>query len=597
MAPSQAPFLYSAVQRNDARFPETKFDPKAVTRASWEPKKPKPKPEGPLVSFNRHPDLHEVLTYRTNEYASMSPLTKSFIKWLRWVQIGLRLLQLVAAAGLLTLMILITKVDALEGWVMRITPGIAILHCVYGVWHLARDAAGRSPASSAAYQLFSALSDLGTAPLYAFGALSAHNKGAEWATLLADQSLMDTFKPVVYYTLIAAGGLHLVSFSISCWLGWMFRKISNMPPDMNPLEDNLTARPKHKRNKSSVATYSTVDNDSRLSTPRGALRQSLVPHEGIHDGIEPPRAIPFTHTRTGSSTTLGSRASRSNLPPSPQYQRAPVTPRRERRDSAASRATTRTSATRSIYHDAYSEIPLDEHNSSRPPSSYNRQNQNRPARFTETWMPTDSLISRTNQRNREVEAARTSAANLENKSYETLAQRYNLDDSDSEYGDENSPAHNFEAGAAGDLRPHPLRLNPPPAQRETPPRATPPRAKTPYFPFADSLTELSSNARRVSASRDITDEKSAFTPRNRQSSIQPESEFIARPYGELKSATPPVMMVGNNRKVSSGNDYKKYASTAYERRNVSGKVAEEGRGGAAGNRFSFLDGRNPLAER
>jgi hypothetical protein len=51
----------------------------------------------------------------------MSPLTKSFIKWLRRLQCALRVLQLIAAAGILTLMILITKTDALQGWVLRIT--------------------------------------------------------------------------------------------------------------------------------------------------------------------------------------------------------------------------------------------------------------------------------------------------------------------------------------------------------------------------------------------------------------------------------------------------------------------------------------------
>jgi hypothetical protein len=65
--------------------------------------------------------MHEVLTYRANEYASMSPRSKSLIKWLRHVQSSLRVLQLVGALGLLALMILIDKVPTLEGWVMRIT--------------------------------------------------------------------------------------------------------------------------------------------------------------------------------------------------------------------------------------------------------------------------------------------------------------------------------------------------------------------------------------------------------------------------------------------------------------------------------------------
>lgn len=65
--------------------------------------------------------MHEVLTYRTNEYSSMSPRSKSFIKWLRHGQSVLRVLQLVAALGLLTLMILVDKVPTIEGWIMRIT--------------------------------------------------------------------------------------------------------------------------------------------------------------------------------------------------------------------------------------------------------------------------------------------------------------------------------------------------------------------------------------------------------------------------------------------------------------------------------------------
>lgn len=59
MGASQPPFMYQAVSKDDERFPPTKFDPKAVTRASYEPKKPKPKPDGPLVSFNRHPEYED----------------------------------------------------------------------------------------------------------------------------------------------------------------------------------------------------------------------------------------------------------------------------------------------------------------------------------------------------------------------------------------------------------------------------------------------------------------------------------------------------------------------------------------------------------
>ena len=50
------PYLYEAEKFSDQRFPTSTFDPKAVTRASWEPKPQKPKQDGPLISFNRHPE-------------------------------------------------------------------------------------------------------------------------------------------------------------------------------------------------------------------------------------------------------------------------------------------------------------------------------------------------------------------------------------------------------------------------------------------------------------------------------------------------------------------------------------------------------------
>lgn len=56
----QQPYLYEPEKYDgsfgDMRFPTTNFDPKAVTRASFQAKRPKPKPDGPLVSINRHPE-------------------------------------------------------------------------------------------------------------------------------------------------------------------------------------------------------------------------------------------------------------------------------------------------------------------------------------------------------------------------------------------------------------------------------------------------------------------------------------------------------------------------------------------------------------
>lgn len=57
MSGANQPYMYNRFDSfDDARFPASSFDPKAVTRSSWEPRPAKPRHEGPLVSFNRHPE-------------------------------------------------------------------------------------------------------------------------------------------------------------------------------------------------------------------------------------------------------------------------------------------------------------------------------------------------------------------------------------------------------------------------------------------------------------------------------------------------------------------------------------------------------------
>ena len=51
----------------------------------------------------------------------MSNTTKWLIKWTRYFQIVLRSLELVGGLGLVALMILITKVELMTCWILRIT--------------------------------------------------------------------------------------------------------------------------------------------------------------------------------------------------------------------------------------------------------------------------------------------------------------------------------------------------------------------------------------------------------------------------------------------------------------------------------------------
>lgn len=468
------------------------------------------------------------------------------------------------------------------------------MHAIYGVYHHSRPATARTPGSTAAYQLFAGIFDFVVACFYAYGTYSTHRDGEDWGTLLKDQTLVRYFVPAVYYTMIGAGALHLVSFLVSLWLAITFQRICDMPPDRNPLEAHLTQRPSfHKRNKSSVTTYSS-EAEKRLSTANSGKHRS----DASWQSFSYPRTVPFMHTRAQSQDTLVNSPHGSpngsepqlNLPQR-QYQIASsnTSPR-----SAASIVSSRMSVPRSSRGN-YTEIALGDASPSRPQYVANNSNAtgNRTPKFTETWMPTDSLISRTNHRNREMAAANTSRQARGSQSYSALDQRYNADeDSGSDYGED-------ENGDLGNGRhPNPLRSNP--MDDDTPTTAlTPPRPQTrsggtprPQTPWTASrlsaksaLSEISSNERlrESPSSRGLTDRSLwANKPDLRPPPAITGDDFYARSYGELRPATPPVM-VGDTRKVSSGNDYHT-VSAAAERRRVSGKVAEEG---LAGGRFTI----------
>lgn len=69
-----------------------------------------------------------VPTGRTAFFRPMSSTTKWWIKFMRYVQLFLRVLEMIGGGGLLTLMILISNVDPLTAWVMRITVCLHRLH-------------------------------------------------------------------------------------------------------------------------------------------------------------------------------------------------------------------------------------------------------------------------------------------------------------------------------------------------------------------------------------------------------------------------------------------------------------------------------------
>lgn len=61
----------------------------------------------------------------------MNPSVKTWVKWMRVVLLVTRILEFVAACGLLVMMILINKVEDVSGWIMRIVvSAVNHLQCV-----------------------------------------------------------------------------------------------------------------------------------------------------------------------------------------------------------------------------------------------------------------------------------------------------------------------------------------------------------------------------------------------------------------------------------------------------------------------------------
>lgn len=149
--------------------------------------------------------------------------------------------------------------------------------------------------------IFAAIVDAGLVPFFVVMAITARteyiepsNTKGRWQTLFGTD--ITNYK-IFYATFLLSaveGSLHLISLVISIYLTIIFRKISRLPPDANPLEDNLTSRA-HKRNKSSI-----VDNRSSQATTTISKRDS-----GAEDPLmSTTRNVPFMHTRTESTPDL-----------------------------------------------------------------------------------------------------------------------------------------------------------------------------------------------------------------------------------------------------------------------------------------------------
>ncbi|MBE7182513.1 MAG: hypothetical protein INR71_15125, partial [Terriglobus roseus] len=188
--------------------------------------------------------------------------------------------------------------------------------------------------SSATYHAFAALIDFCLIPFFVFAAILANQNlhepsgtNGHWRSFFPSENTTNALIHITFLATAVMGGLHIASLGIDVYLIVMFRKIANMPPDMNPLEDNLTSRPKKSKHKykDSDATlavseqyaskHASVMSDSTLTVSHASPDRTSKTSK--RDSREPAlpdvtaRNISFFHTRNQSDTAFSPHNPRS----------------------------------------------------------------------------------------------------------------------------------------------------------------------------------------------------------------------------------------------------------------------------------------------
>ncbi|KAK6330461.1 hypothetical protein TWF696_003352 [Orbilia brochopaga] len=267
------------------------FNPKAVQNAAQQPSAPRQLPTGPFIDAvptnKYHIPAGMSLEKHLKRQADIQIARRTIraLKASRWIMLAARLLQLFAAIGLVGLLIILRGMDYINGWIMRVPPAVAIVHVMYAIYHNMRDPKARPPKSSANYALFAAASDCCLIPFYAFIALWTWQQHQQmiadplnndnWVTVFdkTNTDLSQLLVFIVFCIACSGGGLMVFTVILGMFIAIVFRRISHLPPDMNPLDNStytsLTARPSSKRfSKSSNSSEETLEKPSRDVSPR-----------------------------------------------------------------------------------------------------------------------------------------------------------------------------------------------------------------------------------------------------------------------------------------------------------------------------------------
>jgi hypothetical protein len=527
--------------------------------------------------------------------------------------------------------------------------------------------------------------DAGFIPFYVFTALlSKRNYNQEagtdgrWRTFFPTDEETNKVLQSTWLIAVAVAGLHLVSLCLDMYLVIVFRKIANLPPDMNPLEENLTSRrkTKHKYKNSSLSAitpltaddkrFSTQSSFSVLGTNRNSQADPLISEKEIP--MPDAKQMAFTHTRTNSEQTYSPHTPESARysriyaqPASAQASRAQLNHRDDlhRRDDGSDNETL---AQRKSFLAQQANIKRNSRPNSMvsskqevfytPPSTGNKPDSGDISLQQETLRSDNWFVHEGESDEPEVSPPKKSV--LSSKGYNAVSTIEDL------YDDE------FERPLMPQLIPQPLRMNPPTppparsyeaeeiqqayAPQEYVPQAYVPLERTPtasstysdatvtrspshasipktrFYGDLKTATQKIRNGQSSSNLSGTSPTKNGFTPNSLPSAtkqyttnspiapktttspftLDPKSFASVRRTGE--TGYTPVR--GHSPRVVSrtGVDYMDYdgrydfeddsdLGTSGRRREVSGKVAEEGRGGCGVQSKGWGMGRNELTYR
>lgn len=124
----------------------------------------------------------------------------------------------------------------------------------------------RTPSSTIGYLLFASTVDLAIISFYSFIAVLSwrqHSLGNEmdWATIFTKGGSDEKILLAVFLDACVSGGLTIVSVMFSVYLTLTFRRLANLPPDMNPFleaKGSLTRKPAKRISASTIASQKSI---------------------------------------------------------------------------------------------------------------------------------------------------------------------------------------------------------------------------------------------------------------------------------------------------------------------------------------------------